>query len=156
MALAYVKVEQCENQSVSEFSNHLEALEDQMKVAYTNEQKKTHLYTKVHATVWQQAQQTLGEPNNYNKYISWLWACKDNVPGQVTMLGQAKQNHMTAASNRGKSTPVPQDFQVQTENSYKQKQDNNGDNRPSICWKCKKGRHPANDCCSALEKKNLI
>ena len=141
---------------MSEFSNHLEALEDQMKVAYTNEQKKTHLYAKVHATVRQQAQQTSGEPNDYNEYISWLQACEDNIPGQVAMLGQAKQNHMTAASNRGKSTPVPQDFQVQTGNSYKQKQDNNGDNRPPICWKCKKGRHPANDCRSVLEKKNPI
>ena len=65
-----------------------------------------HLYTKVHTTVQQQAQQILGEPNDYNEYISWLWACEDNVPGQVIMLGQAKQNHITAASNRGKSTPA--------------------------------------------------
>ena len=50
-ALAYVKAEQHENQLVLEFSNHLEALEDQMKVAYTNEQKKMHLYAKVHTTV---------------------------------------------------------------------------------------------------------
>ena len=71
-ALAYVKAEQHENQLVLEFSNHLEALEDQMKVAYTNEQKKTHLYTKVHTTVQQQAQQTSGEPNDYNEYILWL------------------------------------------------------------------------------------
>ena len=35
-ALAYIKAELCKNQSVSEFSNHLEALEDQMKVVYTN------------------------------------------------------------------------------------------------------------------------
>ena len=55
MALVYVKAEQHENQSVSEFSNHLEALEDQMKVAYINKQKKTHLYTKVYTTVQQQA-----------------------------------------------------------------------------------------------------
>ena len=81
MALAYVKAEQHENQSVSEFFNHLEALEDQMKVAYTNKQKKIHLYAKVHVTVQQQAQQTLGEPNDYNEYISWLQACKDNVLG---------------------------------------------------------------------------
>ena len=155
-ALAYAKAEQRENQSVSEFSNHLEALEDQMKVAYTNEQKKTHLYAKIHATVQQQAQQTSGEPNDYNEYISWLRACEDNVPGRVAMLGQAKRNRMTAASNRGKSAPAPRDFQVRTGNSYKRKRDNNGDNRPPICWKCKKGRHPANDCRSVLEKKNPI
>ena len=57
---------------MSEFSNHLEALEDQMKVVYINEQKKIHLYAKVHVTVQQQAQQTLGESNDYNEYISWL------------------------------------------------------------------------------------
>ena len=61
-----------------------------MKVIYINKQKKTHLYIKVHATVQQQAQQTLGEPNDYNKYISWLQAYKDNIPGWVVMLGQAK------------------------------------------------------------------
>ena len=77
-----------------------------MKVAYINEQKKTYLYAKIHATVQQQAQQISGKLNNYNEYISWLQACKDNVPGQVTMLGQAKQNHMTATSNRGKSAPA--------------------------------------------------
>ena len=81
MALAYIKAEQHKNQLVLEFFNHLEALEDQMKVAYINKQKKIHLYTKVHVTVQQQAQQTSGELNNYNKYISWLQACKDNVLG---------------------------------------------------------------------------
>ena len=51
MALAYIKAEQYENQLVLEFSHHLEALENQIKVVYTNKQKKTHLYAKVHATV---------------------------------------------------------------------------------------------------------
>ena len=40
-----------------------------------------HLYTKVYITVQQQAQQTSGELNNYNKYILWLQACKNNIPG---------------------------------------------------------------------------
>lgn len=154
-ALAYSKMEQREHQSVSEFSNHLEALEDQMKVAYTDEQKKTHLYAKLWSSVRRQAQQTAGEPNSYNEYISWLRACEDNVPGRAAVLSTAKQNRSATANKKDKPAPASRDHPKGTWNNHKRKREFNDNDKRPICWKCKRGRHPANECRSAPWRKDL-
>lgn len=156
-ALNYHRANQREYQSVTEFANVLDSLEEQAGLKYDDHQRKVHLLVRLYEPIRRLAQQTQGEPEEYHSYISWLRSVEDNVPGRPHVLTSAKRNRYNGKHQEKRNTnfSAPEDRPRNHWTSQKRKRDYNDDQRTPLCWKCKKGPHPPSECRSAPWKKDF-
>lgn len=98
-----------------------------------------------------------GEPEEYHSYISWLHGVEDNILGRPHILTSAKRNRHSRKPQEEKNAnfPASQDRPRNHWIGQKRKRDFNDDQKPQLCWKCKKELHPPSECCSAPWKKDF-